>query len=189
MTQKSNTQERIEERLRVLIGLPLREAGRSVDRQWFSLGRPMVVPDPRAMHRADATGTDVGDVTMEVGEYEIQVECPWRLRGPVGIITGSRDYYEPARTESGAWPVDFDWRISGATRADERVAALFLERGGELRVEFVRADRAGGLVLQLSSGYGLDVFPEDTVSREYWRMFRYGARERHLVVTPEGIRG
>ena len=39
-----------------------------------------------------------------IGEYALHVQCPWRIEGPQGIVTGRSDLWEP--TEADA---DFDW--------------------------------------------------------------------------------
>lgn len=203
LAHKSDVRERIKERLGVLIGLPLRDAGRVVDLQWFSLGGPLDIADPwgafiEARRRGEAsappppTATSQtlvapGSATRTVGEYEVHVQCPWRLRRPGGIITGSRDRYQPAGSEPHKIPDGFDWKRSRTTRLDERVGILFAERSDSLRVESVQADWVGGFTIEFSLGYALDVFPDSTASREYWRLLRHGTQERQFVVGSEGI--
>jgi hypothetical protein len=52
-------------------------------------------------------------------------------------------------------------------------------------VETVRADRYGGLEIQMTSGYALKVFPNFSRAREHWRFFDVtNADDRHFVVLP-----
>jgi hypothetical protein len=41
--------------------------------------------------------------------------------------------------------------------------------------------------LTLSDGYMLEVFPDDSVGGEYWRLFQPYRNTEHLVVTGQGI--
>lgn len=200
---ESDFRARIEEKLQALIGLSLWDCGRAVDLQWFALGGPIQIPDPWPAHlearkRGEASSPPPrsaslreamrpGIATRTVGEYALHVQCPWRFTGPDGILTGSGDLYSPAGSEPRTILEGFDWKRPGVTRLDERVAALFSERGGELVVREVRADAVGGLVADLGADHTLEVFPHGTASREFWRLFRPGIDEEHFVVTSHGI--
>jgi hypothetical protein len=39
-----------------------------------------------------------------VGEYALHVQCPWRIEGPQGIVTGRLDLWETAEDSP-----DIDW--------------------------------------------------------------------------------
>ncbi len=39
-----------------------------------------------------------------VSEYALHIQCPWRIEGPEGIVTGRSDLWEPAEDSP-----DIDW--------------------------------------------------------------------------------
>jgi hypothetical protein len=45
----------------------------------------------------------------------------------------------------------------------------------------IAADRFGGLMLTMTGGYSLEVFPATSFAREHWRYLEHGVRE-HFVV-------
>ena len=102
------TQSEIENALRPLIGLKLSIARRAADLCNFQLGdirtaAPGIRPGPR--------GT--------VGEYALHIQCPWRIDGPGGIVTGRPDLW---MLPSGEYPPD-GWEPQyGNNRQDERIA-------------------------------------------------------------------
>lgn len=53
-------------------------------------------------------------------------------------------------------------------------------------MQSVTADTLGGCSLALSDGFSLEVFPDDSLGGEYWRLLRRG-NEEHFVVTGAGI--
>jgi hypothetical protein len=159
--------------LKPLIGLPLSIARRAGNMSNFQFGQVCEVD----------RGT--------VGEYALQVDCPWRLEGPHGIVTGWLDLWEPAE-ETGD---DFDWE----TWAEEKKDNLQEKRLGELLggydekthsvenvteslvVEDVQTDAYGGAVLKLSGSYRLVLFPAGSRSED-WRIFRPQSDGPHFVV-------
>src|SRR5450432_2589018 len=71
----------IEEHLRPLLGLKL------------SIGR--LAADMRCFH-FDEIRPALGSRGGTVGQDAIHIQCPWRIEGPVGIVTGRSDLWEPA---------------------------------------------------------------------------------------------
>lgn len=160
------------EHLKPLVGLKLSLARRAADLRNFQFGPVRAVPD----------GT--------VGEYALHIQCPWRLQGPDGIVTGRSDLWEPAEAnEAVAWDT---WHYdSNENLQDRRLGALLgdydpkarssLNRTEQLVVEAVHAEDCGGATLDLSGGYRLVLFPAGTRA-ENWRLFRPGADQPHFVV-------
>jgi hypothetical protein len=35
-----------------------------------------------------------------MSQYALHIQCPWRIVGSEGIVTGSFDYYEPAEVDA-----------------------------------------------------------------------------------------
>jgi hypothetical protein len=160
------------EHLRPLIGLELAIARRAADMRIFQFG-PI---------RTVRKGT--------VGEYALHIQCPWRIEGPAGIVTGRLDLWDPA--DEGE---DIDWDTWDYDRnenlQDRRLGALlggedpetrsFVNRTGHLVVEAVEADDCGGAVIGLSGGYRLVLFPAGACGED-WRILRPDAGEPHFVV-------
>jgi hypothetical protein len=76
MSQKANripTRQQVIVALSQIIGLPLTAARRAADMRTFQFGtlRPV----------------DRGSV----GDFALHVQCPWRIEGPDGIVTGRSD--------------------------------------------------------------------------------------------------
>ena len=164
--------DEIENGLQPLVGLKLSIARRAADLRGFHFGHI------RQLKRGTA------------GEYALHIQCPWRLEGPSGIVTGRSDLWEPA-----AIVPDMDWENwdyeKGANLQDKEIGVLmgsydpqtrsYVNDGDRLVVEAVRADACGGATIVLSGGYRLVLFP-DRSRGEDWRIFRSGTDEPHLVI-------
>jgi hypothetical protein len=163
----------VQEALDVLIGRPLWSSGRAADLEWFQFGQRKTVQDSRGDER-------------EVGEYALHVQCAWRIRHNDKIVVASRDLYTP-REGSGDRPQDFKWDVQGANRRDQRIAELFQNETRQFAVRRVEAGNAGSFTIVLDQDYALDVFPDDSLTGEHWRIFKPYAGEPHFVVTGNGL--
>ena len=163
----------VQEALSVLIGQPLWSSGRAADLEWFQFGRRKTVQDSR------------GD-RKEVGEYALHVQCAWRIRQGDHIVVASRDLYSPPE-ESDDCPDNFNWDVQGANRRDKRIAELFLCETRQFLVRTLEVGAAGSFTITFDDEYALDVFPDDSLSGEYWRIFKPYADEPHFVVTGKGL--
>jgi len=148
---------------------------------------------------ADMLGLGFGRVTQRGashhGEYVLHVQCPWRLEGPQGIVTGRTDLWEPAEPGAGFDPDTWDYEQGNLQ--DRRIGELFgnevsgkgaqAKDGRRLVVENVEADDFGGVVLSLSGGYRVVIFPAGSTGED-WRLFRT-ASSWHLVVSGGRIEG
>jgi hypothetical protein len=145
-----------------------------VDLEWFHFGTRRSVTDRRGKRK-------------EVGSFALHVQCAWRIAGSRTIIVASRDRLYPAGDPDHE-PPDFDWSIPGASRVDEQMTTFLSDRAHTpLRIESVQADSIGGFCLYLSEGYILEVFPDDSVGNELWRLFQPSTAAEHFVVTGRGI--
>ena len=161
--------EQVQKALDVLIGEPLWASGRAADLEWFAFGQSGTVKG----FRGDA---------KEVGEYALHVQCAWPIRRGDQVVVGSRDLYVPA-DESDNKPEDFDWDVPGATRRDHRIAELFQNETRQFLVKQVQVGEAGSFSIVLDSEYVLDVFPDDSLSDEHWRIFKPTSEATHFVVS------
>jgi len=154
-----------------LVGLKLSIAGRAANMRNFYFS------DIRAV----TGGT--------VGEYALHIQCPWRIEGPKGIVTGSRDLWKPIADKDvdyETWDYDKDGNIQ-----DRQIGILlggydqetgsYVNNGNDLIVEAVHSDVYGGAMIVLSGGYRIVLFPAETEGED-WRIFRTDTDEPHFVV-------
>ena len=164
--------KQIQTALEVLVSQNLWSSGRAADLEWFQFGQ-----------RRTVTGFKGG--IKEVGEYALHVQCSWRIRRGNSVIVGSHDLYHPADEMSDAR--EFDWQVLGTTRRDKRIADLFENETRQFVVTKVEVREAASFTLFLEDGYAIDVFPDDSLSHEHWRIFRPYRDEPHFVVSGRGI--
>jgi len=168
--------KQIEDALAPLIGLPLWDSGRAADLAWFALGERRTVKDFRGNPK-------------EVGEYALHVQCAWRITQDDKVLVGRSDLYYPAgySPEQDEIPDDFNWDVQGANRQDELIRDLFQGGGNQFRVLGVEVGPAASFNIALERNLSLQVFPQDSSSHEYWRLFRPYRDEPHFVVSSRGI--
>jgi hypothetical protein len=159
-----------------LRGLPLWDAGRAATMLWLQLGERVSAPTER-------------DPARVTGEYALHMQCPWRISGRDGIVTGSADMYSPADPELSAW--DFDENRPGNAVAD-RELRRWIDRYAHrpLAVVGIEVDRCGGFALKLSEGFAFEVFPDrvadDLEYGEFWRLLQPARETPHYVM--RGVR-
>jgi hypothetical protein len=166
-----NAKAQITRSLSRLISLPLSIARDAASMKNFQFGA--VKPHPS------------GDGT--VGQYALHIQCPWRLLGREGIVTGSYDYYEPVDADK---EVDLNDRQAGnlqrkrlgdLLRKYDASTRSWVNDTGHLVVEAVSADDCGGFELMLSGDFRLQIVPCGTRGED-WRFFAPGIEEHHLVI-------
>jgi hypothetical protein len=166
-----DTKAQINRLLSKLIGLPLAIARDAASMKNFQFG--VVRPHPS------------GDGT--IGQYALHIQCPWRLLGREGIVTGSYYYYEPADADK---EVDLNDRQAGnlqrkhlgdLLRKYDASTRSWVNDTAHLVVEAVAADDFGSLELILSGDFRLQIVPCGT-GGEDWRFFAPGSEEDHLVI-------
>jgi hypothetical protein len=167
-------QDRITEALSAIIQFPLWGATRVMNMEMFDFG------DRRT--QLNRKGQEV-----DVGEYALHVQCPWRIVGPDGIIAASEDRKYPEE-EMADWE-EFD--SDSPSRCEARMAAWLREHClAPLKVDRVEADSVGGFRLLLQLGFALEAFPAHSLRgeySEYWRLFRPSMETSHFVVTGHGV--
>jgi hypothetical protein len=156
--------------LQPLVGLKLSIARRAASMRVFHFGA--IKPH----HRGKGT----------VGAYALHLQCPWRLVGRDGIITGSSDRNEPPA--NGA-EIDRNDARTG-TLQDVRLAALFggydletrshINATGGLVVTAVTADHFGSVDVSLTGDVRLQLFPDGSLGED-WRFFDASGEKPHFV--------
>jgi hypothetical protein len=126
-----------------------------------------------------------------VGEYALHIQCPWRIEGPQGIVTGRSDLWKPAEDSP-----EVDWEtwdyeenenlqdklIAEWLQAYDPQTRSFVNETDRLVVETVQGDAYGGATIALSGGFRLILFPAGTEGED-WRVFHPKSDEPHFVIT------
>jgi len=168
-------QNLLQDRLQVLVGLPLSIIRNAVDMKVLHFGtiRP---------HRS-GRGT--------VGEYALHIQCPWRIVTASAVITGTSDrFIEP---QEGAEINDDDLqsgnlqfvRIAALLKGFDKATNSFVNATEQLVVMTVNSDTYGGADLLLSGGYRLQIFPDGSLE-EGWRFIEEAGR--HIVIQGGQVR-
>jgi hypothetical protein len=126
----------------------------------------------------------------------LHIQCPWRLEGPDGIVTGSSDFYCVAKTGD---LIDFDnekYEEYGENLQDEKMKELMkncdpgthacINATDLLVVDSVDGDSFGGGMIGLSGGYRLVLFPSGSIGED-WRFFASESDEEYFVISGSKI--
>ena len=165
--------DQIASQLQPLVGLQLSIARRAADLRGFHFG-----PIKRV-----EKGT--------AGDYALHIQCAWRLEDQNGIVTGRTDLWEPVENtpdiDWDKWDYDKDENLQ-----DNRIGSIlggydpetrsFVNNGDQLVVEDFHADNYGGVVLFLSGGYRLVIFPAGSQGED-WRLLGPATEGHHFVIS------
>ncbi len=156
------TRQQVIAALSRIIGLPLTAVRRAADMRTFQFGalRPV----------------DRGSV----GDFALHVQCPWRVEGPDGIVTGRLDLWEPVEDNA---PCDENWDYEKSPNLqDARLEEWLATNELSLLVKSVDADEFGGVVIGFPHGFVLRLFPAGTRGED-WRLFQPKTDAPQLVVS------
>jgi hypothetical protein len=160
------TKLEIEQATEVLVGKTVWRFRRAANMAMFDIGERITVPS--------TTGP------KEFGEWALHIQCAWRIALPDRVLVGSRDInYPEDHAADDPVPEDFDWDRS-ATRLDR--VAKFLFDSISCRIQRIRSGSAGRLQFDLEEDMSLEVFPDDSLSLENWRLFPYPHRPHFVVI-------
>ncbi len=113
----------------------------------------------------------------EVGDYELHVQCPWRLIHENVIAVGSYDY-----------GIDMDENLDPLVASQsnqfvqDRWNVLFESMPlHALIVNDLIIDHLGGIKIFFTSGTCLELFPAASHRSECWRLFRSDANLIYVV--------
>lgn len=149
-------QSEVEQALTVLVGKRLWASRRAADMSTFQFG-------------ARIKTQDFYGRPCEVGEHALHVQCPWRIVQGVQLVVGSGDLYFPANFEdSESLPSDFEWDRA-PNRRDRLLGELF-DGDPEFVVQKIETSALGSFRLVFHGGMLLEVFPDDSLRREHWRL-------------------
>lgn len=147
-----------------VIGLPLTASYRAANMRTLHFGRM----------RAVEGGA--------VGDYALHIQCPWRVEGPDGIVTGHADLWDPVEDSA---PYDANWDYEKSPNLQDARMTQWLERN-ELVVSKVEADEFGGAAISFHQGFVLRLFPGGSRGED-WRFFQPNTDNEHLVISGGAI--
>jgi hypothetical protein len=145
-----------------IVGLPLTAARRALDMRMFAFG------ELRAVDRGS------------VGDFALHIQCPWRLEGPDGIVTGRSDLWEPVEDKT---PRDENWDYEQSPNLqDARLESWLAQKEPPLFVKSVDADEFGGAAINVDQDFVLRLFPAGTRGED-WRLFGSRTDAPHFVIS------
>lgn len=166
--------EQIERHLRQLIGLRLTATTRAANMECLKFGHLLE--------------TNKSGQQIQIGEFGLHLQCPWRFTSETKILIGSLDLYEPV-DETAEYDEHFDWEKPNGNLRDFKLQELITTQ--DLTAISVVADSFGGFDIFFSNGIKFSVFPAyskiDQYS-EYWRLLTNKAtKKNHFVVGGSGV--
>jgi hypothetical protein len=116
-----------------------------------------------------------------VGEFALHIQCPWRIEGPEGIVTGRLDLFEPVERGPDFNFESWDYEKSPNLQ-DSQFNQLLARHAESLVVQSVDADEYGGAAITFGGGFVLRMFPAGTRGED-WRFFRPKTDAPHFVIS------
>jgi len=168
----SSTREKVVAALSPIIGLPLSAKHRAADMLVLQFGTlSFTEPVQGSSVRATQNAT--------VGDFALHIQCPWRIEGKDGIVTGRLDLWEPIEHGAGFnWD---DWNYEKSPNLQDWLFDQWMRNGSHV-VRNVTADEYGGATIGFGEGFVLRLFPASSRGED-WRVFRPKTGARHFVVS------
>ena len=149
----------------ILQGTKLNAIGRAAAMCWISFGDLIEIESHNGLRT--------------VGQFALDLDCPWRIRCNSKILLASTDMFEPASTHQQ--DETFEWDIQGHNLFDERIAML-CSKELIITVQSVELSPTNDLKIIFSNNYILEVFVCGSTDVEQWRLFEYENPEDDFVV-------
>ena len=120
-----------------------------------------------------------------IGDYTLNIACPYRITCAGAIVLG-RDTYDWSARGKGASYLDDEPDTPPALRNKHFFAML---KDSPPIVTSIMTDEYGGFRFAMTNGVALDVFPADALPDELWRIFPLGGANAPslFIVTGAGI--
>jgi hypothetical protein len=148
----------------------------------FSIARRAA--DMRIFHFGEIKEVDGGTI----GKYALHIQCPWRMDGPEGIITGRLDLWNhisgklmPDEWEPSTDDNIQDFRLRTLLKGYDPNTNSYVNATELLVVERVQASTVGDAIIELSGGYRLILFPAGTKGED-WRILGPDEVSPHFVM-------
>ncbi len=163
--------EKIQKTLDKLVGLELTRSTRAANMECLKFGQEVVA--------------DKVDGHVNIGQFGIHLQCPWRITTGQKILIGSNDVYEQA-DQNAQYDPDFVWDRPNVNLRDKKMSDIIQSK--KLTVRKVIADDVGGFEIVFSDDIKLTTFPSVSLADEYWRLLdNRPASKGHFVVGGDGI--
>lgn len=163
----------VEQAISILVDKPMIGSRRIVDMEAFSFGAIITPRDAAAGRRL-------------LAEYDLHVQCPWRIVCMDQILVGYRDMSEPPTGVSAA---KFDPNEARITRRDELLEGFFAQRREQpRRVVACTGTSRGDVHILFDDACVLELFPDASAGGrdlEFWRLLL--PNDTHLVVSAQGL--
>lgn len=163
----------IDQHLNKLIGFQLTSTSRAANMECFKFGH------------LEKQGKGGGSI--QIGQFALHIQCPWRISDGTAILVGYFNMYEP-KDQYQEVEEPFNWDTVGGNIRDYRLQELI--RTKELIVQSVQGDSLGGFDLFFSSGIVLSVFPASSLIdeyAEYWRLLDNCYPQKEHIVSGWGV--
>jgi hypothetical protein len=160
--------------LKQLVGFEFTRTTRATNMECFKFG---------IFYQLDRKG-----IQRQVGEFDIHLQCPWRITKDDTILVGSDDLTEQP-DETAKYDENFDWDVQGGNLRDIKLEKFL--NSDKYVVESVVVDNFGGFELFFNNNTRLTVFPTLSCKSEYseyWRLLDHrDENKNHFVVGSLGI--
>lgn len=166
MNQKS-----VFEYLDLLLNKKIDVIGRAANLLWIGLGKQITVLDWKKRE-------------VQKNEMALHVEGMWRFIGKEGILFASEDMYIPK--SSMEYSEDFEWEITGSNLFDEK-SEQWINKEGAVYIVNYKLNELNDLTIYLSNKERIEIYANASDDSEFWRIFKCGVDEKHLVATGLGV--
>jgi hypothetical protein len=163
----------IQRALGSLLGAPLWKCTRAADMTTFQFGARIETEDFYKRPR-------------EVGEYALHVQCDRRILRKGKVCVASQDLYYPAEYKEGDDREDYDWKIQPNCR-DKLLELLFEPDDRQFVTQRIEVGAAGSFRVEFEEDVVLEVFPDDSLPHEHWRLLSPAKDDKHFVVAGAGV--
>lgn len=140
---------------------------------------------------SDLVWLQFGDITsrwsdreksnINVSEYSLHIQCPWRIVYKSQIILGSRDIYLPnsMHKEDDL----FQWDVQGNNMFDELKDLFSSKNDAKFLVKSFQVQDNGSIKITFYNEYVFEVMPDTSSSEEeMWRFFKPFSDDNHYVM-------
>lgn len=168
-----NIKEKVNFILSQLIGFELTRTNRVGSMECFKFG--------------EFLAHDQKERTFNIGQFDLHVQCSWRLTKGSVILVGDYDVFEQV-DETSEYDENFNWDTIGENLRDVKLSELL--NFSKYIIISVNADDFGGFEIFFNNNMKLTVFPtlsSKSFYSEYWRLIDNRENKNHFVVSPTGI--
>jgi hypothetical protein len=162
---------RARELFNLIVGKKLTEMVRVLDMQMFRIGE--------TYQRTAEYGRQKGEV-IDVSEFSIHVQCPWRVSHGTRIVLGQHDRFFPVPGSDGSVNI-IEPEENTPRWLERQVCELFRAQPDGLSVLGVAISELGDLEIRFEGDYLLSIFPAASIPGTECENWRLVSEASHLV--------